>query len=45
MINNLNYSKSIIFDLDGTLVDSAPGIVSCLSRVINPLCQDSCPVS
>jgi phosphoglycolate phosphatase len=27
--------KHIIFDFDGTLVDSAPGIISCLSSILN----------
>ena len=31
-----SYPKSIVFDLDGTLIDSAPAIVETLNRVFIP---------
>ncbi len=35
MLNLSDKINTIIFDLDGTLVDSAPGVISCLSSVFS----------
>ena len=35
MLNLSNDIKFIIFDFDGTLVDSAPGVLSCLSNTLS----------
>ena len=37
--------KYILFDLDGTLTDSAPGIIRCVQYALEKCGKGTCPAS